>query len=661
MSARLCALALAASTAPAVATGAAVPVKFDDVMQTLDAANGGELIVDATPALGDGNATTVNVTQVHLALTTVPEAITVSWACDAPTMIRWGTDAQLKNPPVPPFSSETYTMVSVPVETDSFVNYTSPVLNHATIAGLSPRETYFYQIVPVPDPQKNSTAPVAAPSGIFKFTTPPAIGDTAPMIFDVVGDLGQTNYSVDTMAHIIADAENATEFLLHVGDMSYADCLNPRWDSYFELIEPLASRLPWMVTAGNHEIEPNNLTGHIMDPYKARYQMPQFAPTVDTTEYFQNLSYHGLDCTPDQFVGSYDYGNSFYSFRAGMVHFIVLNPYTHTENASNQFDWLNAELSTRVDKSVTPWTMAMWHNPWYNSNPAHQNEYPTTTMRASMEQLMVDAGVAVIFNGHVHAYERTYPVAFNQTNSSAPTYIVIGDGGNREGHAPDYPADKPDWSAFRNASDYGHGRMRILNTSHAVWEWHTNQADEWIVSDSAIITNPHAGPAPAPAPSCNATDLVKNHTGPPALCAYESNRTHHHTVGYGFDMETSFARKAFADIGIDYDKVFFGDSCINQTDADILLQMSLQIAAFQAVTAVGPSYASLCCPIANALVDITYNLTELGTPIYSFGTLIQDLLAKNYSDAKSVLSSTEWCNHSAVACADDANTIGQGC
>ncbi len=39
-----------------------------------------------------------------------------------------------------------------------------------------------------------------------------------------------------------------------------------------------------MVCPGNHEVEPNNLTGHINDPYKARYRMPQVAPTVDNTQ-----------------------------------------------------------------------------------------------------------------------------------------------------------------------------------------------------------------------------------------------------------------------------------------------------------------------------------------------------------------------------------------
>ena len=59
----------------------------------------------------------------------------------------------------------------------------------------------------------------------------------------------------------------------------------------------------------------------------------------------------------------------------------------------------------------------------YNSNKAHQNEFNTVNMRASMESLLVDNKVAVVFNGHVHAYERSIPVAFNATTAKAPTYV----------------------------------------------------------------------------------------------------------------------------------------------------------------------------------------------------------------------------------------------
>merc|ERR1719235_1452064 len=106
------------------------------------------------------------------------------------------------------------------------------------------------------------------------------------------------------------------------------------------MIEPLASKLQWMVCAGNHEIEPNNLTGHIMDPYKYRYRMPAARAGVDTTQYRQDPRFDGFDCTPSAFTGSYDYGNSFYSYSVGSVHFIVLNSYAQTDPESPQYAWL---------------------------------------------------------------------------------------------------------------------------------------------------------------------------------------------------------------------------------------------------------------------------------------------------------------------------------
>ena len=119
-----------------------------------------------------------------------------------------------------------------------------------------------------------------------------------------------------------------------------------------------------MVVPGNHEIEPNNATGTIMDPYKNRFAMPEVKPGVDTTRYYQDPSFQGYDCTPSALTGSYDFGNSFYSFRAGAAHFLMLNSYTRTDSKSNQYLWLKQELETNVDRTETPWLIAVWHSPW---------------------------------------------------------------------------------------------------------------------------------------------------------------------------------------------------------------------------------------------------------------------------------------------------------
>ena len=53
--------------------------------------------------------------------------------------------------------------------------------------------------------------------------------------------------SNSTVQHMM---QEEAAVLLHAGDMAYADCDGPRWDSYFNMIEPLAKRMPWMVAAG---------------------------------------------------------------------------------------------------------------------------------------------------------------------------------------------------------------------------------------------------------------------------------------------------------------------------------------------------------------------------------------------------------------------------
>jgi acid phosphatase type 7 len=67
-----------------------------------------------------------------------------------------------------------------------------------------------------------------------------------------VGDLGQTEWTVSTLAHI---GKSNYDMLLLPGDLSYADSQQPLWDSFGRLIQPYASLRPWMVTGGNHEIE----------------------------------------------------------------------------------------------------------------------------------------------------------------------------------------------------------------------------------------------------------------------------------------------------------------------------------------------------------------------------------------------------------------------
>ena len=155
-----------------------------------------------------------------------------------------------------------------------------------------------------------------------------------------------------------------------------------------------------------------------------------------------------------------------------------------TDAMAAQLAWLKADLA-KVDRSRTPWLVGVLHAPWYNSNMAHQKEHEEAELRDAMEELLYDAQMDLMFAGHVHAYERSVPVYQGKPDKCAPTYINIGDGGNREGLAKGY-LKQPAWSAYREAS-FGHGILSVLNATHASWTWHRDQDGERVVSDSVAV------------------------------------------------------------------------------------------------------------------------------------------------------------------------------
>ncbi len=112
-----------------------------------------------------------------------------------------------------------------------------------------------------------------------------------------------------------------------------------------------------------------------------------------------------------------------------------------------------------------------------------------------MESLLFEYGVDVVFAGHVHAYERSLRVYQGQLNDLGPVYINIGDGGNREGLSSEYIKPSPRWSAFREPS-YGMGVLNVMNSTHAIWQWHRNQDGIMVVGDEVDIIRTLQSQAP---------------------------------------------------------------------------------------------------------------------------------------------------------------------
>jgi len=299
----------------------------------------------------------------------------------------------------------------------------------------------------------------------FQFTMSPPIG-SFPYKLGVIGDLGQTKHSVQTLEHLRA---NSPDSLMLVGDLSYADGYQPRWDtwgryesdshllalarfrshvpirSFARMMSNDTSRLVVQYTEGNHEIEPSEDKYGTPDflAYTKRFDMP----------YEQSGSSSPL----------------YYSYDLAGAHIVMLGSYADFDEGSEQYAWLSKDLA-KVSRTSTPWLVLAMHVPWYNSNHNHAGE--GEKMRKSIEPLINQHGVDIVFSGHVHAYERSHPVRNLELNECGPVYVNIGDGGNREGLDQDY-YQQPAWSAVREPS-YGHGVLDLFDETKARFSWFRN-------------------------------------------------------------------------------------------------------------------------------------------------------------------------------------------
>jgi len=327
----------------------------------------------------------------------------------------------------------------------TFQGYTSGGIHSVVLSQLNYSQMYYYQ--------------VGAPgmwSDTYNFNMAPPPG-TGNIKIGITGDVGVTSFSQLTIKGLISVRTNNTlDFILHAGDLSYADDFNPGgpiWDNYGSLIEPLVAYTPYQPTVGNHE-SINSFTG-----YKLRY---------------------GTSILEKNSLG----GDFYWSFDWGFVHVIMLSSESDFTPTSPQSAWLMKDL-VNIDRTVTPWVIAISHRPWYSSSTPHDDV--GNQMRMSLENLINQYKVDLYLAGHVHSYERIGKVYNLERNRNGNDYLVVGNGGTPEGLTPGWVFPDPAWSVFRIAQ-WGYGYLHLVNGTHALWTMYLDvEGSEGIIMDQAWI------------------------------------------------------------------------------------------------------------------------------------------------------------------------------
>lgn len=124
-------------------------------------------------------------------------------------------------------------------------DYTSPLIYKAVLTGLQAgNQVYYYRV----------GSDATGYSEVFSFKSHPG-ASKEPITFHVIGDLGQTENSANTL-YQVNDNEAALDTMsggiISMGDLSYANGNEPLWDSFGIMRQISAASIPMLTTLGNH-------------------------------------------------------------------------------------------------------------------------------------------------------------------------------------------------------------------------------------------------------------------------------------------------------------------------------------------------------------------------------------------------------------------------
>lgn len=272
---------------------------------------------------------------------------------------------------------------------------TPAALSTVSLSQLKPHTRYFYRVTCL-DGTGN-----AARSQIGSFQTLPGASDA--WAFGILGDT-QRNPDVTRKCAegIFALRPN---FMLHVGDVVDDGYAKHQW--VFDLMDPCArlfAHVPVFPVIGNHE-----KNSHFYYDY---FHLPE-------PEY----------C---------------YTFTCGNAEFFMFDSNKPCDPGSEQYQRMEKALAA----STAVWKFAAHHHPCFSSDEDDYGDNHKGSLKEPFTQgdqnarhlvpLYEKYGVDVAFAGHIHSYERTWPILNLSINQQKGVRYIIsgGGGGGLESAAP---------------------------------------------------------------------------------------------------------------------------------------------------------------------------------------------------------------------------------
>jgi 3',5'-cyclic AMP phosphodiesterase CpdA len=275
----------------------------------------------------------------------------------------------------------------------------------ATLRGLKPGEQIAYRLLREGQPVFSATARARASEG-------------QPYRFAVFADCGTGGGGQASVAYQVYQTQ--PHFVVIPGDIVYdRGRISEYRENFFSYYNadrpsarvgaPLMRSTLFLAGIGNHDVYASNLRRYPDGlayfyywsqplngpaPQPGALLLPALSGSDPDRQAFLNAA--GANY-PRMANFSFRYGNSFWLV-------IDSNPYRDWTDAS-QRAWIQRQFDSA--KSAT-WRFVVFHHPGFSSSKRH---FGDQWMR-QMTEMFERAGVDVVFSGHVHNYQRTYPMRF---------------------------------------------------------------------------------------------------------------------------------------------------------------------------------------------------------------------------------------------------------
>jgi 3',5'-cyclic AMP phosphodiesterase CpdA len=277
------------------------------------------------------------------------------------------------------------------------------LIHRVRLSGLKPDSHYVFRTESVDSQGRKLESP------LLTFRTAP---DRARAIrFTIVGDTQDQPAVNSRIANHMWNER--PDFFMIVGDLVGTGANKKHWtNDFFGSMRPLFDRVPLIPVIGNHE--------------------------GDARLYYDYMS-----------VPEPEY---WYRFTYGPAEFFVVDSNRNVKPGSAQYQWLESALAS----SKARWKFVAHHHPPFSSDDDDfGNLWEGQSTRGDVNlkpvtQLYEKYGVDVVWTGHIHSYERTWPIVKGQASPKGPIYVVCGGGGGGlETHGPTRPE-------FSNRIRHGH-------------------------------------------------------------------------------------------------------------------------------------------------------------------------------------------------------------